>query len=249
MKEKLRSDKEVSFKGVAAELLDKEERGIERLCVSACPDQCVGKVTFIDDSFHYILPEGASWATDFERSEPGSSPLADGAQLIMVLESPHLAEFGISPRGKVDRAKQAHPGPAKGPTGRLIRERLGRQRVSLGENVRPEQGMQLHLVLVNAIQHQCSLGRATKRYRDRVFERFWEAGGRESFVARLASLWNAKRGDIIVNCCTVGGNPKARLKAKVRDAIRAVVGQEANEQRVIELAHPSSWRYQRLERH
>ena len=113
------------------------------------------------------------------------------------------------------------------------------------ENFHLEDDHELDLIPVNAIQHQCSLGQKTSVFRDRVFEGFWGAGGEESFVARLTDLYSATRGDVILNCCTVGSNPKKSLKAKVRRAIEIVVRTSEGQSRIFELTHPFHWGYLR----
>jgi hypothetical protein len=70
--------------------------------------------------------------------------------VLLILESPHTSEF------------DACPGPAKGSTGRNIVRYL-----------RQVPGLQdkgdFGLLLVNAVQFQCSLGRPTSEVRDAVF--------------------------------------------------------------------------------
>ncbi len=67
------------------------------------------------------------------------------------------------------------------------------------------------------------------------------AGGKASFVAGLAWLYSASRGDVILNCCTVGSNPKNSLKAMVRCAIEGVVRTGEGQSRVFDLTHPFHW--------
>ena len=68
----------------------------------------------------------------------------------MVLESPHVDEF----IGNI--------GPAKGFTGDMIRN-------FLHEVINLQDVDGFGLVLINAIQHQCSLGTSTSAHRDKIF--------------------------------------------------------------------------------
>jgi hypothetical protein len=133
----------------------------------------------------------------------------------MIIESPHVQEF------------VGEPAPAKGNTGRLIRKWIksvcGTQYGSYG------------LVLVNAIQHQCSLGMPTKCFRDEVFETIWSQYGEQEFIARLKKLH--RKGDMVVNCCTRGNLLGRELRHAVQRAIKnANIG--CNPMR---RTHPSSW--------
>jgi len=85
--------------------------------------------------------------------------------LIMVLESPHVEEF------------KGEPGPAKGRTGEMIRKHLP-EAIDLSG----VEGM--GLVLLNAVQYQCSL-KNTSEFRDRIFRAVWSQGGKEDFQGRF----------------------------------------------------------------
>jgi hypothetical protein len=139
----------------------------------------------------------------------------------MVLESPHVDEF------------IGTPGPAKGFTGDMIRNHL------------PEalRGLNLDgfgIVLINAIQHQCSLGTDTSLYRDLIFRAMWAVGGREDFCSRLQSVM--RPGDILMNCCTKGNDFETNvpLRSLVEASIRAMFPSITSIRRM----HPASWRNQ-----
>ena len=149
-----------------------------------------------------------------------ASERPDSPCLIMVMESPHRDEFiGV-------------PGPAKGITGELIRQHLG---AAIDCTKLQDSG----LILVNPIQHQCSLGeRDTGLYRDRIFRAVWANGGKEEFAVRLLSTF--KPGDLLMNCCTWGsrGATDTPLRILVETAIRAALPKVAS----IKRTHPSSWK-------
>lgn len=139
--------------------------------------------------------------------------------LILVLESPHIDEF-------IDA-----PGPAKGFTGEMIRKHLS-------EAFDPTGRFEYGLILLNAIQFQCSLGSNTAVYRDRIFRATWIQGGKENFQSRLQASY--RQGDQVMNCCTKGNdfeiNPP--LRSLVENAIRQVNPTIQTIKRI----HPAAWR-------
>lgn len=160
---------------------------------------------------------------DFPVRRSAKSRSAQRKCLIIVLESPHIQEF----------AEQ--PAPARGSTGRQIRKWI---RSVVGEEYK-DYGM----ILVNAIQHQCSLGLPPTCVRDEVFCAAWVEGGEDDFIARLRSYY--KKGDLVVNCCTKGQARQKELRKLVHQAILAAdLGCE-----VFRKTHPSSWRFARNREH
>jgi len=139
--------------------------------------------------------------------------------VVMVLESPHVDEF------------IGTPGPAKGFTGDMIRNHL--PEALHGWNLDG-----LGLILINAIQHQCSLGTDTSLYRDLIFRAMWAGGGREDFCSRLQSV--VRPGDILMNCCTKGNDfetndpLRSLVEASIRDTLPLVTS--------VRRMHPASWR-------
>lgn len=140
--------------------------------------------------------------------------------VLLVLESPHIREF------------RHQPAPAMGSTGTSIATRLS--------NIRGlDDASGFGLVLLNAIQHQCSLGLPTTVARGHVFLEMWQSGGSESFTKRLDTLF--RPGDIVVNACTKGGKrkPAEQLRVLVQSAIESTLrGKGAV---ILRRTHPSSW--------
>ena len=139
--------------------------------------------------------------------------------IIMVLESPHIDEFIGTPE------------PAKGFTGEMIRRHL--------HKALPFENISAYgLIIMNAIQYQCSLGVSTDLYRDRIFRAAWNHGGRESLGARVEQLF--RHGDILVNCCTKGKDYQVEtpLRMLVERELRRVLPGV----RSIRRLHPSAWR-------
>lgn len=171
----------------------------------ACPDQAVGTLAQVFG------------ADRFNRTAIEDPPLS--ARVILVLESPHRKEFD-----------EGHPvGPANGPTGSNIRCLLEEVIGNVGAV-----DVQAQLILMNAVQYQCSQGEEPIKYRDDVFVAAWDAGGKEDFQDRLRAAVN--EGDIVINACT-RGTGKIRLRELVKVAIEGVVGEHWR------TAHPAAWRY------
>lgn len=174
---------------------------------NVCPDQYVGVISDLEQG-----------AADFPERLTAINRPANRPCVLLVLESPHIREF-LEP-----------PGPAKGSTGRLIRSHL---QAILGDQVDPSNG----LVLVNAVQNQCSLGRPPKEHRDAVFTSAWKLYAEAAFVQRLRSLLRAD--DYVINACTKGnsrkGNPE--LRQLVETAISSVRPDGSDSRRL----HPASW--------
>jgi hypothetical protein len=151
---------------------------------------------------------------------------------LMVLESPHWAEFR---RKREGRWIDDDLGPAYGATGKSITRHLSKV---LDLEKFPEYG----LVLINAVQYQCS--RATRpldvKLRDACFTRIWSQGGREDFLRRLSAI--RLPGDIVVNACTKGDSKveSDELRELVQSAI--VSAQRKGQKRTFRSSHPASWR-------
>lgn len=171
-----------------------------------CPDQYVGKIT-----------EFSTNQTDFPaRITPVNRP-NDLKCLIMVIESPHTDEFLQTPC------------PANGTTGKLIRKWICS--VKGLSTYRKDYG----LIIINAIQYQCSLGSPTKCFRDNVFETVWNDFGEDDFVTRLQSIYQS--GDVILNCCTKGNSKNGELRQRVQQAIKKLTTNSI----LLRRTHPSSW--------
>ncbi|MGO2234522.1 MAG: hypothetical protein ACTH5B_10650 [Marinomonas sp.] len=151
---------------------------------------------------------------DFPERSPVESRPSGIKCVIMILESPHINEF------------VSCLGPAKGRTGELIREHF-KHVIGLNDYIG------CGLILMNAVQHQCSLGSPTKFYRDDVFCAAWEDGAKENFISRFNSTF--KKHDVIVNCCTKGNMKGHELRRLVQQSI------PKDKDKVLRRTHPSSW--------
>ncbi len=196
---------------------DDFERSVYRICPSPlssfdrreCPDRFVGRIS--------ELAALRDWKAAAEQPPIRRTDLPC---IVLVLESPHIDEYGL---------KQPYtPWPANGATGRHIRKRAGLL-VPPGWN---SNETQLHLI--NAIPYQCSLGQATRLYRSKVFREAWDSGAREYFQERLQQIY--RKGDLVVNACTVG-KPGPLLRALVEAAIEEVFPHALRSRR----EHPFRW--------
>lgn len=170
-----------------------------------CHDQYVGKIS----NFHSDQDDFLVRIPVVERPNRLNC-------LIMILESPHIKEF----LGDV--------GPAKGKTGSQIRKWIGDV-----EDL--SQFCGYGLILVNAIQYQCSLGMLPECFRDDVFRAVWSEWGENKFITRLNEYY--QDGDVVVNCCTKGKDNKNELRRMVHQTI-----EEANLNcTLLGRTHPSSW--------
>lgn len=156
---------------------------------------------------------------DFTCRVPAAQRPRNLSCVLLVLESPHTSEF------------EGRPGPAKGTTGKRIIRYL---REVPGLRDKRDFG----LLLVNAVQFQCSLGLRTSEVRDAVFLDAWVNGGSTDFASRLQMLY--RDGDLVVNCCTRGNSRTAasHLRAQVQPTVASVLPPGTE---VLRRNHPAGW--------
>lgn len=150
-----------------------------------------------------------------ERSSIADRP--DKPAVLLVLESPHTEEFKDS------------IGPAKGATGRNIARYLG---------IDPELQSMLDapLILMNAVQYQCSLGVNTSINRDEVFKAVWKHG-EANFKQRLQEIYRV--GDIIVCACTKGNRRTG--PSELRQLVHKAIVDCFPEATILRRTHPAKW--------
>lgn len=176
----------------------------EHFSFQLCPDKYVGRVGDISCKNEYARTDNVFDAECGVLLHEIPSHL-----MVLILESPHIQEF---------TGKNA-PCPANGTTGRNIRNRT---LAIFGDAYKNH-----HLILMNAIPFQCSLGGKNRKIRDNVFSMLWqkELLGEPFFKRRLAPFKDA----FIVNACTQMNG----LKDHVQNAILEVTGRD-----VLQLDHP-----------
>ena len=195
------------FRGFASEV---ETSEVE---TRACPDQYVGQV----GANGY---RGCPGTNDFECRRP-PEPGRDRDPIILVLESPHKREY--PPRQT--------PRPANGTTGTHIRRHLQIALCKLDLSaLRP-------LILVNAIQHQCSAGVIPRAHRDELFQRMWQKRCvKDDFSRRLREYIGSSENFQVVNACTQG-KCSPELWRLVEEKISTTLGRCSH----LSIPHPGSW--------
>ena len=179
-----------------------------------CEDQYVAIVEITKHKVEYVINEIES------RDENKIKEIEkfDIPTIALVLESPHKREY------------YNIPSPARGITGSNINSCfLGALAKFISINDMKEHGAffissskisegKYKLLLINAIQYQCSLGKLgidNRKQKEDIFCKVWCAGGKKDFVSRLKKACPR----IIINCCTGEKKRENTLMGKVQDAI------------------------------
>lgn len=185
-------------------LKEKLKENIPKSFIKACPDQIVGslKFNFKTNEFEFRKKLKTLKNVDGAKRQKISKGIRTrNSALVMVLESPHIDEY--------DNHAHTPRGPAYGKTGDNINKYLCD---ILDDAVKREilvlkKSTVYDIIIMNAIQYQCSLGVDTLLYRDACFLKLWEREEViESFKNRLRlalDLYNFKN-VILINCCTKG---------------------------------------------
>ena len=192
-----------------------------------CPDQYICNIEIIKNYYFNqntrknIFPKDS--VTVIEKNIPNAENI-----LILILESPHKDEFD----------KNGEPlGPANGTTGRSIREHIAKIFPNFSD---------YHLILMNAIPFQCSLGVATEHFRDNVFKAAWDDDkvGAGFFEDRLKKLLKKlqNKNVVVVNACTKDNDDKKQngRKTNVTNVIKELIKTKTAVKEVWETPHPSS---------
>lgn len=187
-----------------------------------CPDQDWGLIREIRsiNDFNHIERRSVNCRNDGE------------VRLIVVLESPHIREYD---------GKEGEFGPARGVSGKNLFKYLNQE--ALPGKYIPDDDSNLRLIVMNAVQYQCSQGVSTKRHRDNNFIRIWKKGvvnnsdvscdGENDFMCRFNDYYEPC--DYVWNCCT-RGNKSKELRDLVGDAILKI----NNKKNYFAFHHPSS---------
>jgi hypothetical protein len=166
-----------------------------------------------DQLVGFVTPSGVGKHCRLEPARDASPAV------VLILESPHVAEF------EDGRAV----GPANGRTGENIKKHLLDVCPALAA-LRGEHA----LILVNAVQYQCSLGATPAEYRDLVFREAWASGGKEDFESRLRRI--VRPGDVLINACTTGKGRPA-LRELVEQSVETALNRKSDHR----MFHPATW--------
>ncbi len=190
-----------------------------------CPDQYVGEIIVTNNILATNINNNNNndffTRTDLINFNRSGKPV-----IFLILESPHKKEFeGVTPKPAA--------GNYYGDTGSGIRELL--KEVLTSCNYIIPNGT-YSLIIMNAIQYQCSLGINPKVYRDKIFIKCWNSFGKQDFEQRLNQYYQID--DIIINACTKGPlRPFPYLYELVENSI-VNIGLQSH----FKIQHPSSWR-------
>ena len=171
-------------------------------CALKCDDQFVATIEITNSKISFIDNDILSTSRE-DRQEFYKNQAID--TIALVLESPHKKEF-----------ENSSCGPAKGAAGENISDILlgnlakfrfindiQNEGAYFKTSIDLREG-KYKLLLINAVQYQCSLGDLTgkgkKEQRDKIFRAFFIREAQDDFIERLRRH-NPK---IIINCCTGG---------------------------------------------
>lgn len=219
------NSKEIAFINAAKEAV--EEKRTEKpspindlkkyFSYHLCPDQYVGKIADFKN-------ENEEVKEDFPvRVNVFAGQTADVCMdfssydqiMILIFESPHQDEFD----------KKGNPiGLANGDAGANIRDYI----LEIFGNHYED----YHLVLMNPIPFQCSLGCHPQTYfRNKIFSKIWNNSGSSDFYGRFDELWKKlqDKSTVVVNACTA---------IKEKSNIQKIL-EEITDRFILQLYHPS----------
>ncbi len=189
---------QVKFREVVSSTLKEIKDGVR---YARCPDQMVAKISSKGGVYHFTSPknpnedsEGAftNGRINIPPSDSDKKHITTSHRIIIILESPHVDEFN----GEGDAN-----GPAYGKTGTNIKNLLLMFRGLTG---RLKKGNTYSLILMNAIQYQCSMGWSAGAFTKKIFNQCWKDFGEKDFKVRVRNL-NISETDILINACTNAG--------------------------------------------
>ena len=240
--------KEEIFRDIAEKTSGKDCSNLPGLC----PDQYVCTIKDIQtDYFSKRMPIFNDGKFSVIKE---NIPKAENI-FILILESPHIAEYfeQLSKTQYGEMRKNPCPAMGKvyGDTGYNIRAHIAKIFPNFSN---------YHLILMNTIPFQCSLGlnlsnnETNKKTRDAVFNAVWddENIGANFFERRLENLLDALLGKnvVIVNACTQGTKKSKPLCCQVCKSIINVIQNYCDDEKSVEspvafyhIHHPSSWTY------
>lgn len=156
--------------------------------------------------------------------------------IAIVIESPHIHEFSLSP-----------PMPAMDATGKhlfiYLPQYITESYLFYKERELINKELEKHIIapgkykiyLVNAIQYQCSLSKSTKEYRDEVFTKMWSRNEvKDDFKNRLKQI---NKLEVIINACT-----KGEKKPELRSLVQEVIDEEFPNVKKMHSSHPCDWK-------
>ena len=200
---------------------DVNKKFIDDIETRDCPDVlagCNGKFYFSKNEREKV--ESLELSTDMYN---------DYQTVVIILESPHIEEYS--------KNNKFCPTPAIGRTGTNLQRHFN-QDIIFKHSKTLNKNKNYRVILMNTIQYQCSLGVATKIYRDDIWDRLWKENDIvKNFVNRLKS-YNPK---VIFNGCTEDSN-KAR-----RTSVSQTIRNNFDNIELFEMNHPCYWERRKKE--
>lgn len=162
-----------------------------------CPDNFIGTIENMKPKLNFSI----STRKEFTKRNSIDDIINNGYKnIVMILESPHINEYKY--------ANENFIAPAIGKTGELLKKWFYK---CIKKHLSPNK--KYNVILMNAIQYQCSLGEDTIIYRDKLWCNLWfNYNKKDDFIKRLKHY----NPDIIINACTIGMHivPETNKKQK-----------------------------------
>lgn len=213
------------YESIVRKYIDSEKIDSSKWIKVKCPDQyagIIGRMRFRDDFDRKTL--------DYRRTILDQLPKTVEGYVILILESPHKEEFKSLKDGEY-----APIGPACGKSGCAIRHYF--------EKIFGKSYSGYGLVLVNAIQFQCSLGIGTwnDNIKNDIFKMlFKEPVLKKNFQDRLRELVvaikDAQKHLTVINACTSASGGNKAIKSMLP---QIVIGEGVDVYNGI--YHPCCW--------
>ena len=211
-----------------------------------CPDQYVGLISDLAQNYYSRSVENNIFDYSQASLTINKKIQLPDKILLLMLESSHIAEYFEQVKRRTYGKKRDFPAPAMGKfpgeTGHNIVSPLRNTFFTYPESIRKR-----HLILMNAIPFQCSLGVETNTFRDDVFDAAWkdELIGQSFCEKRLNILLKSLEGKnvVIVNACTKSKDDKKKKgrKHNITESIEKVIKKYKSEKiELWEAPHPSS---------
>ena len=190
-----------------------------------CKDNFIGNIErTIDCQIKEDLHFSREKREEFKnRDKLKSSNINNIKNIIIVLESPHKEEFNKS---------NSIIAPALGQTGRNLQNKF---KEIFKEDLAIQKEQIYRILLMNAIQYQCSNGESLEKYRnrtDKVWKWFWNNGGKDSFSDRISSY----NPSIVINACTGNIGKQESIKYILQECIN----NNCYNSKLYKAPHPSS---------
>lgn len=207
-------------------------------------DEIIGQMKFLSDKVKWGFVKRADYEAVFRKPN-------NDLNIAVILESPHIDEFDIKNLTD-ENGILISSRPLNNPKSRKGLKEMLNQNLStiLDNRLYNLKNEALNIVLINAIQNQCSLGFATKYFRDEHFLTLWKEKSND-FEERIKKI----NPFLIINCCT-NGNIKKRtlneifdfeesnfkgLKFLLKDLVEIKLQNLINERNYLRFNHPSSF--------